>query len=382
MKILVNSKSLYDTIAPLLPVIQKNPILPALECLLLEVKDGNLHVRSSDLRVECSSVLGIEAKGSASFAVPAAIFSNILHDLPEQVISITLYENNVKVNSSSGEYKISIFDHNMYPPMLGDKVAAQDVGVFETDIASDVLIESLDYTLPFVSRDELRPSMGGVLIDVALGQEAWTAVSTNANVIGIYGHNAGVHKKEDGTKSKVIVPFKSMSMIYKLLKKLKRVDDIHVSSSDRFISLVIGDITITSCVLDAEFPNFERAIPTDNNKLLRVDRVKMLDAVLRTSSFSSANKMVILSLSSNTLLLTVDDVDLGNQAKETLSCVYDSEDMDVAFNVDYIVSALRAIKEEQVVLAMSENKLVILQPYLPEAEGVSRNKILIAPIKF
>ena len=133
----------------------------------------------------------------------------------------------------------------------------------------------------------------------------------------------------------VIVPRKAVAEIQKLIEDGEEPVGIELSSSK--IRLTFGGVVLTSKLIDGTFPDYQRVIPTGNDKRLTVDRDNFAKAVDRVSTISSERgRAVKLALNDGRLVLSVTNPDSGS-ATEELEVDYEAGALDIGFNARYLL---------------------------------------------
>ena len=117
-------------------------------------------------------------------------------------------------------------------------------------------------------------------------------------------------------------------------------------------------------LIDGKYPNYEAVIPTENPNVLKIDRVQLLNSIRRVSIFGNqSTNQIRFKISGRELLLSAEDIDFSNEAKERLTCSYEGEDIEIGFNSKFILEMLNNLEIEEISLEMSTpNRAGILTP--------------------
>ena len=118
-------------------------------------------------------------------------------------------------------------------------------------------------------------------------------------------------------------------------------------------------------MVDGRYPNYEAAIPKDNPNKLILDRLSFLNTLKRVSIFASeATRQVRLSISKDQLEISAEDLELSNNAHETLPCQYEGDPMDIGFNAKFLTEMISYLDSEQVLVELSHpSRAGIIFPY-------------------
>ena len=165
----------------------------------------------------------------------------------------------------------------------------------------------------------------------------------------------------------IIVPRKTVSELQRLIENGEI--EVQVELSQSKIRFTLGDMVLTSKLIDGTFPDYARVIPLGNEKQLTVDKTDFEAAVDRVSTVSSERgRAVKLSLSGPRLLLSVTNPDSGS-ATEELEVEYEGEPLDIGFNSRYLLDIAAQIKGDSArfKLADAGSPTIIADPADEEA---------------
>jgi DNA polymerase-3 subunit beta len=150
----------------------------------------------------------------------------------------------------------------------------------------------------------------------------------------------------------IIVPRKTVGEVQRLIEDLDT--EVTIELSQTKIRFSIGDVVLTSKLIDGTFPDYGRVIPAGNDKTLIVDKPEFAAAVDRVSTVSSERgRAVKLALSGGKLVLTVTNPDSGS-ATEELEVEYDSDPLDIGFNSRYLLDITAQIEGDVAVLKLAD----------------------------
>jgi DNA polymerase-3 subunit beta len=150
----------------------------------------------------------------------------------------------------------------------------------------------------------------------------------------------------------VIVPRKTVGEIQKLLED--PATDVEIGLSDTKIRLSIGDLVLTSKLIDGTFPDYERVIPKANDKVLTLDKAEFERAVDRVSTISSdRGRAVKLTLADDKMVLAVNNPDSGS-ATDELPVGYGAEPLDIGFNSKYLLDIANQLTSEEAVFHLAD----------------------------
>jgi DNA polymerase-3 subunit beta len=342
MKFIVSTTSLLKSLQMISGVINTNSVLPILEDFLFEIKDGKLTGFATDLETSMSTEIRVESKETGRIAIPARILLDTLKTLPEQPLTfkVDMKTFGVEITSETGKYKLSGENPDDFPKI------PQPEAVTEINLAANLLSNSISRTLFAVSNDDLRPAMTGVLLKV--DNEGTTFVSTDAHkLVRLVRSDIRANKA-----SQFILPKKALSLLKSGLPSSETSVNVSYNKSNAFFSF---DNTRLICrLIDATYPDYNAVIPSNNPNKLTVNRLEFQNALRRISIYSNKTTyQVILSIAGSELKISAQDLDFSNEANERLTCNYEGNDMDIAFNARFLIEMLGVLDSNEIEIELS-----------------------------
>jgi DNA polymerase-3 subunit beta len=168
-----------------------------------------------------------------------------------------------------------------------------------------------------------------------------------------------------GQAQQVIVPRKGVLEIQRLLNELS--GDVSVTLGASHLCLESNEFTLTTKLVDGRFPDYDRVIPKDGDKVVYADRLELRQALNRTAILSNEKfRGIRVNLASGSLQLSANNPE-QEEAEETVSVDYEGEDLEVGFNVSYIQDVLSVIESDKVKITLhNANSSALIEE--PESE--------------
>jgi DNA polymerase-3 subunit beta len=220
--------------------------------------------------------------------------------------------------------------------------------------------DMISQTVFAVSDDETRYFMNGVFLEKA--EDKIIMVATDGRRLAFINKPAGADIKDF---SGVIVPPKILNII------MRRAGDeglISISVTDKTIFVRFGSYSLSSVLIEGQFPNYRKVIPENQNLLLSVNRIELLDALRRVSLMvEQKSHRVYLGVKPGSMSVYSEESDIGT-AKEDIPCKYDGDEVAIALNYRYIEEPCKAIGDEEISIRFSgQNKAITILP-VPEKD--------------
>lgn len=368
MRFVVSTTQLLKKLQLISGVISTNTVLPILEDFLFDIKGGKIRIYATDLETSMSTELEAEAKEDGRIAIPAKILLDTLKTLPEQPLTFSFDEKTfgIEISSSTGKYKLAGENPEDFP-----KIPTADDAA-EVEIPAEVLGRAINQTLFAVSNDELRPAMTGVFFQ--LQPDGMTFVSTDASKLVKY-------KRTDVSATEAtsfIVPKKALQLLKGSLPSDDQRVNIQYNAANAFFGF--NETRLICRLVDAKYPDYNAVIPADNENLLTVNRIDFLNTLKRVSIFSNKTTyQCVLNISGTELKVSSQDLDFSNEAFERLTCTYDGDDLEIAFNARFLIEMLGVLETDEIKVELSApTRAGILVP--GEVEEGEQLLMLVMPV--
>jgi DNA polymerase III subunit beta len=353
MKFIISSSLLLKNLQAVIGVINSNNTLPILDDFLFELSEDSLTITSSDLETTMRVTMKPERmEEPGSIAIPAKILVDTLKTFPELPVSFNVNVATLMIEISAGEgkYKLSGHKSDEYPrtPSLEDTTAI--------NIDSHMLAQAVNKTIFATGNDELRLVLSGIFCE--LSPDDITFVATDAHKLVRYKRTDA--KAQDSAN--FILPKKPMNLLKNILSSQEVPVTIEFNKTNAFFSF--NNIHLICRLIDGKYPNYEAVIPKENPNHLTVDRHALLNSIRRVAIFANqSTHQIRFKISGKELVLSAEDIDFSNEAKERLTCSYEGEDMEIGFNSKFLLEMLGNTETEEVRLEMSApNRAGILYP--------------------
>jgi DNA polymerase-3 subunit beta len=348
MKVTVERAQLLKSLGHVHRVVERRNTIPVLGNVLLRADNARLALKATDLDLEVTETLPAEIATSGATTVPAYMLYDIVRKLPDgsQIVLETDGKRPVMaIRAGRSRFTLQTLPESDFPDL-----AAGDMAHAFTLAATD-LKRMIDRTQFAISTEETRYYLNGIYLHAA-----GTATSATLRAVATDGHRLAQfdlpQPKGAGGMPGVIVPRKSVGEVQRLIEDGET--EVRIELSQGKIRFTLGDVVLTSKLIDGTFPDYGRVIPQNNDKELVVDKRDFEAAVDRVSTISSERgRAVKLALSAGKLVLSVTNPDSGS-ATEELEVEYAAEPLDIGFNSRYLLDIAAQIEGEAAVLKLAD----------------------------
>ncbi len=340
MKFSTSRESLLKPLQAVIGVVERRQTMPVLANVLLIADNNKLSITATDLEVELvasSPVDSIDIPGEIT--LPGRKLLDICKALPESAeIKLSLKGDRVTIQSGRSKFVLSSLPAAEFPVV--EDVNAERV-LTVSQAAFSRLLEKTHFSM---AQQDVRYYLNGLLLETGGGR--LRAVATD-------GHRLALSDIEldgaDGASAQVIVPRKG---VLELQRLLSGEGEVEIALGSNHIRVEVGDIRFTSKLIDGRFPDYDRVIPATSAKAVTASKDALRHALQRAAILSNEKyRGVRLEFKKNNIRIQANNPD-QEEAEDEVEVEYSGEEMEIGFNVNYLLDALAAVEEENVEIGL------------------------------
>ncbi len=342
MKIEVKTEDLLKCLQSVIGVVERKQTMPILANVLLNITDEKLSITGTDLEVELVSRTTVSSTENGSFTLPGRKLLDICRALPV-TSDLLLQQNDSKISISSkrSKFSLSTLPENEFPLIKG----IDDTEVISVDQPS--LKRLINKTHFSMAQQDVRYYLNGLLIE---------SEGTTLRAVATDGHRLAVSDTDltetRGEKKQVILPRKGVIELQRLLDKKGKIE---VLLGSNHIRVNFEDVCFTSKLIDGNFPEYQRVIPVNPENILKVNTDSLKGALSRAAILSNEKyRGIRLIVQKDDLIIQAHNPE-QEQAEEKMDVNYDGSEIEIGFNVNYLIDALNAIDSEDVHVLLTDN---------------------------
>jgi DNA polymerase-3 subunit beta len=359
MRFIINSTALLKGLQSISGVLSSNNTLPILDDFLFEVGETSLKVTSSDLETTMTVELELtKSEETGAIAVPAKILLETLKTFSDIPIIFHIDEDTqlIEISAGDGKYKLTGHKGEEYPksPQLEDTTFIS--------LESAVLANAISKTIFATGNDDLRPVMSGV--NCELEPDSITFVATDAHKLVRYRRT----DVQAEASASFVLPKKPLNMLKNLLSNDALAVRIEYNQTNALF--VFRNFQLICRLIDGKYPNYDAVIPSSNPNKLFIERIPFLNSIKRVAIFANqSTHQIRLKLTGQELILSAEDIDYSNEAKERLNCNYEGDDIEIGFNSKFLLEMLNNLDSDEIRVEMSApNRAGIILPVNNESK--------------
>jgi len=367
MKFSIQREAILKPLQTITGVVERRQTLPILSNILLSANGQGLSLTATDLEVEMIARLSMDITEGGDITLPARKMVDICKALPDGAVIDLLFDaekERATLKSGRSRFNLTTLPVTEFPNI--DEVK----GVFSFDVPQAVLKHLIDKTSFAMAQQDVRYYLNGLMLEVDSG--VIRTVATDGHRLSVCEHAADV---SPGEKIQVILPRKGVLELSRLLAEEDA--PAHISVGNNHICVTLNEYTFTSKLIDGKFPDYQRVIPRNSDKLVTTDRERLRQALVRTSILSNEKYRGIRIHLENGLMQAQANNPEMEEAEEEIEVDYSGSELDIGFNVGYLLDALGVINTAQVSIAFGDaNSSCVIQP-----DGESGCTYVVMPMR-
>ena len=366
MKFQIEKETLLNPLQQIIGAVEKRQTMPALSNVLLRATDNQLTLTATDLEIELVSQIAMIIDEPGDITVPARKLLDICKSLPNEAqINFSVKDNKALVQSGRSRFTLATLPANDFPAL--DAINS----VYEFEITQHTLRDLIDKTAFAMAQQDVRYYLNGLMLDVSAN--ILRAVATD-------GHRLAYCEKETNADiadiKQVILPRKGVLELVRLLSD--NDDTVKIILGSNHLQVEFNQIRLTSKLIDGRFPDYNRVMPEEGtNNIVTADRDLLRQALIRASILSNEKyRGIRLILEKDLIKLQAQNPD-QEEADVEQEVVYNGEDIEIGFNVNYMLDVLNVTNSQMVQASLRDSNSSFLLTYPDQADC----KYVIMPMR-
>lgn len=363
MKLNAARDVLLKPLQAVIGVVERRQTMPILSNVLLVAKGNELAVTATDLEVELVAQAEVSVENAGEITVSGRKLLDICRALPEgSDISISVSGEKVVVKSGRSKFSLATLPAAEFPTV-------EDIKSGQTiQVSQEILGRLIEKTHFSMAQQDVRYYLNGMLLET--GGRYLRTVATD-------GHRLALCQAELDTsleEQQVIVPRKG---VLELQRLMNGEGAVNIELGPNHIRIQLDGIRFTSKLIDGRFPEYERVIPKESANELTADRASFRAALQRTAILSNEKyRGIRLIIRDSGVVMQAHNPE-QEEAEEELEVSYSGEDIEIGFNVNYLLDALGAVDGDEVTLSVLDgnSSCLIRRP------GNDDGKFVVMPMR-
>lgn len=366
MKLVLSREAFLDRLGIVARGVSTRSAIQTLSGVLLEATDGAAELQATDTELGIRAGVTSTVEREGSVVVPGRLLLDVARSLPSDSVSLEhrASEQDVEVKSGTATFHLRTLPREDFPNL------PEHSGASPISIPAPAFIETVERVARSASRDETRPHLTGVLVTTS--GNALRMVATDSYRLSV---KETPLDQAVGGELEVNVPARTLQELGRIASSTG-AEAIGVTALDNQVVFEVGDIVLSSRLVEGRFPNYQQLLPEAYEHELRVDRGELLDVVRRVSLLAQKNAPLRLSFSEGQLEVSAQTPDIG-EASESLPVPFNGEPLAIGFNPEFFRDGLESAETDELVLKL----ISPLRPGLIQSGADGGFIYLVMPIR-
>lgn len=366
MKLSLSTTELLTQLQTATRVASSRASVQALSGVMISANDEHPLLLATDMEVGLRVPLAGEVLSPGSAVLPARLVLEVVRSLPGDTVTLELrpQEQDVELISGPAKFHLRTLRSEDFPTLPTPDAATR------TTLPAQAFVATALQVSRSASRDETRPVLTGVLISA--GDRELTMVATDSYRLSV--KHAMLETQLAGA-IEANVPARALQELARIAQAAD-APELAISLGQNQVVFEIGDVLLSSRLIDGQFPNYRQLLPESVEHELRLSSSEIVEVVRRISLLAQKNAPLRLSFSEGELTVSAQTPDVG-EASETLPVPFSGELFEIGFNPEFLRDGLESVETDELVLKL----ISPLRPGLIESPQPGEFVYLIMPIR-
>jgi len=342
MKIIAKREAILSPLQTVIGVVERRQTMPILANIMLAAKGGKIAITATDLEVELVATSEVDVQRAGEVTVPGRKLLDICRALPEGVeITMSLEGERMTIRARRSRFTLTTLPASEFPTV--DEInAEQTLQVPLKDLKR--LLEKTHFSM---AQQDVRYYLNGMLLETSA--KLLRSVATDGHRLALCEIDLPSGGKPG---QQVIVPRKGVLELQRILTSDDTFAEVSVGTNH--FRVKIGEVRLTSKLIDGRFPEYGRVIPANPPRLVTAVRDDLRQALQRAAILSNEKyRGIRFALKTGTLTIQAHNPE-QEEAEEEVEVGYDGDELEIGFNVNYLLDALAAVEGTEVNVGLTD----------------------------
>ncbi|HEX6667482.1 MAG TPA: DNA polymerase III subunit beta [Solirubrobacterales bacterium] len=352
MKLTTKREDLVSKLSIVSRAVSTRAATQALSGVLLTAGEGRVTLTATDLDMGLRTELDADVASEGSVLLPGRLLAEVARSLADATVEIETREaeRDVEIRSGSSSFHLRVLPAEDFPNL---PAAGEEPGL---KIPAPALEASIELVARAASRDDMRPVLTGVFVS-ASGTEM-TMVATDSYRLAVKRTELETALSGDIEAN---IPARALRELSRIISS-EGVEETTIWLLPNQAVFEAGSITLTTRLIEGQFPNFRQLLPESYEHDVRLPRSDFLEVARRVSQLAQRNAPLRLAFESGELTVAAETPDVGD-AKETMPAAFEGEALEIGFNPEFLKEGIESVEGDEVLLRLiSPLRPGLLQP--------------------
>ncbi|MBW3593597.1 MAG: DNA polymerase III subunit beta [Actinobacteria bacterium] len=308
--------------------------------VLIRAEGDTVELQATDMELGVRVRVDAAPERDGTAVVPGRLLLDVIRSLPRDEVTLEHRpsEQDIELVSGSARFHLRTLPAEDFP-----KLPEAD-GAATVDLPARAFVETVARVARAASRDETRPHLTGVLVSAA--DRELRMVATDSYRLSV--KETALEHPLDGSLE-VNVPARTLQELGRIASAGQ--DDISIAALDNQVVFSVGDVVLSSRLVEGRFPNYKQLLPETYEHELRLSGAELLEVVRRISLLAQKNAPLRLRFADGTLEVSAQTPDIG-EASESLPAPFQGEPLEIGFNPEFLRDGLESVESDELVLKL------------------------------
>lgn len=336
IKLNIERAALLKALSHVQSVVERRQTIPILSNVLIETSGDTVRFKATDNEIEIAESVPAAVEVQGAITVPAHKLYDIvkkLADGSQVAMAFNPETSQLGIQSGRSKFALASLPADGFPSMAKENMP------FHFEMNAVDIVDLISKTSFAVSMEETRYNLNGIYFHEKHGEKGGlSAVATDGHRLACA--TVALPSGAEGIPG-VIIPRKTIGELSKLAAEVEGKIEVELSANQ--IRFKIADVELSSRLIDGTYPEYEKVIPQNNEKVLEADAAVLSDVIERVAVVSEKSRGIKLALSENLLQVFAASVDEGS-AEDEMDAAYTAETVEIGFNYRYLLDILAQVK--------------------------------------
>jgi DNA polymerase-3 subunit beta len=366
LKLTTKREELVSKLSVVSRAVSTRAATQALSGVFLSAREGRLILAATDLDLGLETTLEAEIEEEGTTLLPGRLLAEVVRSLGDDAVRIETREaeHDVEIRSGGSRFHLRVLLAEDFPKL---PAPAAEPGL---TLPAPALEASIELVARAASRDDMRPVLTGVFV-LASGKEL-TMVATDSYRLAVKRTEL---EAELGSELEANIPARALRELGRILGA-EEAGATSITLLPNQAVFEAGAITLSSRLIDGQFPNFRQLLPESYEHDVRLPRDEFLEVARRVSQLAQRNAPLRLSFAPGELTVAAETPDVGD-ARETMPASFEGEPLEIGFNPEFLKEGIESVTGEEVLLRL----ISPLRPGLLQPVESDDFRYLVMPIR-
>jgi DNA polymerase III subunit beta len=352
LKLTTKREDLVSKLSTVSRAVSTRATIQALSGILLTASEGKVTLAATDNDLSLETAVAAEIAEEGTVLLPGRLLAEVARSLADDTVSIESREaeRDVEIRSGSSSFHLRTLPAEDFPRL---PAASEEPGL---KLPAPVLEASIELVARAASRDDMRPVLTGVFVSGSDSELTMVATDSYRLAVKRTALEAAL-----GGEIEANIPARALRELGRILSQ-EGAEEATIWLLENQAVFAAGPVTLTTRLIDGQFPNFRQLLPESYDHDVRLPRAEFLEVTRRVSQLAQRNAPLRLSFTAGELTVAAETPDVGD-ATETMPAAFEGEDLEIGFNPEFLKEGIESVEGEEVLLRLiSPLRPGLLQP--------------------